>query len=170
MPLSIQCKCGKTLRVKDEFAGKKVRCPACKEVLSVPVPEMDVEVEEDALNVLLIDEPNPPSPSRKETAIQDERASRRPAKPSSPPKPVKVDYETERPRKRSVGSRPRERESRGYSGIAINGSIITGLLMMLGAVVWFVAGLAGGIIFFYPIILFVFGIAAIYRGFTGQEE
>jgi len=28
--------CGKTLNVKDEFAGKKARCPGCKEVLTVP--------------------------------------------------------------------------------------------------------------------------------------
>lgn len=28
--------CGKVLNVKDEFAGKKARCPSCKEVLTVP--------------------------------------------------------------------------------------------------------------------------------------
>lgn len=28
--------CGKTLNVKDDFAGKKARCPGCKEVLTVP--------------------------------------------------------------------------------------------------------------------------------------
>jgi hypothetical protein len=28
--------CGRTLNVKDEYAGKKARCPGCKEVLTVP--------------------------------------------------------------------------------------------------------------------------------------
>ena len=28
--------CGKTLNVRDEYAGKKARCPGCKEVLTVP--------------------------------------------------------------------------------------------------------------------------------------
>jgi len=41
--------------------------------------------------------------------------------------------------------------------------------MMLGAVVWFFLGLAAGRIFFYPPILFVFGIGAVVRGFTGRN-
>jgi len=28
--------CGRTLNVKDEYAGKKARCPGCKEALTVP--------------------------------------------------------------------------------------------------------------------------------------
>jgi uncharacterized protein (TIGR00266 family) len=40
----IECSCGKQLQVKDEHAGKKVRCPACQNVLVVPQGEDDVEV------------------------------------------------------------------------------------------------------------------------------
>ena len=29
MPISVSCSCGKALRVKDEWAGKTVTCPAC---------------------------------------------------------------------------------------------------------------------------------------------
>src|SRR4051812_43408719 len=29
---------GKSLKLKDELAGKKIRCPQCKQVLGVPVP------------------------------------------------------------------------------------------------------------------------------------
>ncbi len=37
MPISITCEhCSKTLRVKDEIAGKKVKCPQCKGVIVVP--------------------------------------------------------------------------------------------------------------------------------------
>lgn len=35
MPIVIPCSCGKQLRVGDELFGKKVRCPACGEILRV---------------------------------------------------------------------------------------------------------------------------------------
>src|SRR5580700_7152378 len=38
MSLTVTCPdCDKTLRVKDEFAGKKLRCPGCSTVISIPV-------------------------------------------------------------------------------------------------------------------------------------
>lgn len=40
-----------------------------------------------------------------------------------------------------------------------------GLLMMVGAVVWFFLGLAAGRIFFYPPILFIIGLVAVVKGF-----
>jgi hypothetical protein len=36
MPIEVRCRCGRQLRVRDESAGKKVRCRACG--ASVPVP------------------------------------------------------------------------------------------------------------------------------------
>lgn len=36
MAIRLKCKCGKDLSLKDEFAGKTIRCPACKETLKVP--------------------------------------------------------------------------------------------------------------------------------------
>lgn len=36
MAIAVRCKCGKKLKLKDEFAGRKVRCPGCKEVVAVP--------------------------------------------------------------------------------------------------------------------------------------
>jgi phage FluMu protein Com len=33
-----RCPCGKKLLVKDEFAGKRIKCPACGVVLAIPVP------------------------------------------------------------------------------------------------------------------------------------
>ena len=35
MPITVFCKCGHSLRIKDEFHGRKVRCPECAEVLVV---------------------------------------------------------------------------------------------------------------------------------------
>jgi hypothetical protein len=47
--------------------------------------------------------------------------------------------------------------------------LIGGLLMMLIAIVWFVAGLAAGFIFFYPPILLVIGFIAVIRGLLNRE-
>ena len=34
--ITFSCQCGKALRAKDEIAGKRVRCPACSQVVAVP--------------------------------------------------------------------------------------------------------------------------------------
>ncbi len=36
MAISVTCKCGKQMKVKDELAGKAVRCPDCKAPLRIP--------------------------------------------------------------------------------------------------------------------------------------
>lgn len=36
MPITIKCTCGKALRVKDELAGKAVKCPGCGQPVRVP--------------------------------------------------------------------------------------------------------------------------------------
>jgi hypothetical protein len=68
--------------------------------------------------------------------------------------------------------RPRKRRSldvrkRGNSQLA---EIFGGLGMMVGAVVWFVLGLMVDRIFFYPPILFVFGVIAFIRGMMGGSR
>lgn len=52
MPITLTCACGKTLQVKDEFAGRRVKCPACAAVASVPAAAPQFEVVDD--------EPAPP--------------------------------------------------------------------------------------------------------------
>ncbi len=37
MAITVTCQCGKKLGVKDDMAGKKVKCPACQSVLTVPM-------------------------------------------------------------------------------------------------------------------------------------
>jgi lipopolysaccharide-induced tumor necrosis factor-alpha factor len=37
IPIKIKCpECGKTLRVADEHAGRKVKCPGCQAVITIP--------------------------------------------------------------------------------------------------------------------------------------
>jgi hypothetical protein len=38
MPIDVRCSCGKAMRVKDEVAGKRIRCPECSAVVSIPRP------------------------------------------------------------------------------------------------------------------------------------
>lgn len=38
MTISFRCECGKHISVKDEFAGRKGKCPACNRTLVVPAP------------------------------------------------------------------------------------------------------------------------------------
>lgn len=41
MSLLIECVCGKKLKVRDELAGKKVKCPGCGKTLVAPTPAME---------------------------------------------------------------------------------------------------------------------------------
>jgi len=34
--IKFTCTCGEPLRVKDELAGRRVRCPACRQAIEVP--------------------------------------------------------------------------------------------------------------------------------------
>src|SRR5438132_14078871 len=36
MPISMTCQCGKALRLKDEWVGKKAKCPQCGATFIVP--------------------------------------------------------------------------------------------------------------------------------------
>ena len=35
MPIAVTCQCGKTLNVRDDLAGKAVKCPACQQVIRI---------------------------------------------------------------------------------------------------------------------------------------
>jgi hypothetical protein len=39
MPLVFECACGKKMKVRDELAGKKVKCPGCGKAVMAPEPE-----------------------------------------------------------------------------------------------------------------------------------
>jgi DNA-directed RNA polymerase subunit RPC12/RpoP len=38
MPIELKCKCGRAMRLKDDAAGRKIRCPDCETMLLVPQP------------------------------------------------------------------------------------------------------------------------------------
>jgi hypothetical protein len=97
MPIVINCKCGHKLRVKDELAGKRVRCPGCSQVVPVPPPE------EPIAEVVAVEEESPPA-SR-------EAPRRRPApppaaKPSPEQRPGEQDEERPEPTRGPEGPTP----------------------------------------------------------------
>ena len=77
MPITLNCPCGKTLRVPDASAGKRAKCPLCNAVVTVPAPEPPPEPEPEPEPVFEIveDAPAPvppPRPYKKPFADEDE--------------------------------------------------------------------------------------------------
>jgi hypothetical protein len=159
MPISFPCGCGRTLRVKEELAGRKVRCPKCSTILTVP--KSDIEFH--ATDVCVADAPSPaeeePGSDEPEapasTGITERSLSRAPA-------PVK--------KRRLPSKRERKKESRRLPMVFINKEVAGGVVMIVVAIVWFVSGLLWlNRIFFYPPVLLILGIAAIVKGFTAPD-
>src|SRR5262245_16786297 len=124
----ITCSCGRSLRVEDSWAGKKVRCPACKSILTVPpstVPPMP-----------------PPLTEVEEAIMTEEPAPTEAARPARPPLRMTAEDDED-----DEDDRPRRRKRRGVdlSNEAISegwihkkrSGVVVGILMMVGAVVWF---------------------------------
>lgn len=38
MAISFQCQCGKKMNAKEDFAGRRLRCPECQRVVTIPRP------------------------------------------------------------------------------------------------------------------------------------
>jgi hypothetical protein len=82
MPIAIMCECGKSIRVKDEFAGKKVRCPACKAVVRVPAVDDEVPT---------LEEPASPKPSSRLEEVRREWRKKQPDYERDPEQGYEVD-------------------------------------------------------------------------------
>jgi hypothetical protein len=162
MPVPLDCSgCGRAMTVKDAFAGKRVKCPGCQAVLTVPRPGDDAE---DAAFAMLAqpeaeDEP-PPAP--RQAAPEPPPPPPRPA-PKPPPGP---------PARKPLPIRFREgrAERRRAPRIVVSPAVAGGALAMIGAVVWFVVGLTANRVYIYPPIMFVLGLIAVVKGLLGHPE
>lgn len=67
----------------------------------------------------------------------------------------------------SVTQQAKKRKKSESGDATPMGQIGGGLLMMIGAVVWFVLGLMGGVLLIYPPILFVLGLVSLIAGIAG---
>jgi hypothetical protein len=196
MPIPLQCDCGRSLRVKDELAGRKVKCPQCAAVLVVPQPEPPAE---DRAYELLADDgpaeearprgrarsdaeegvqtaPKPRRPAAAEDDEEDDPEVRRRERRRREEEQQEEEDEEARRRKqrrreyrRDVArvAQPRPGYRSGGFG-SLNAGIVGGLVMIVIAVVWFGLGLMAGIIFFYPPILAIIGIGAIIKGLASR--
>jgi LSD1 subclass zinc finger protein len=102
MPISITCStCNKKLKVPDAAAGKKVRCPACKAVVMVPVPEEELVAPDDDLvepdeDTAISEAPPPP----KKKAAWDKGSPNEEKPPNEEDEGYGLDEEDEADRKR----------------------------------------------------------------------
>jgi hypothetical protein len=181
MSIPVKCGCGRTLLLKPEFAGKRVKCPLCKASLLVPKEESEQEIVSDIEVVEkedefesdfeIVDEPKPaakPAPAnaivatpRVRTKIDDNFDD----PPPRPPKPRR----RRRSRSRYYDDYPEPRRYRG-GGISISQGVIAGAVMMAVAVAWLVLGLMLGWLFYYPPILFILGIVRIARSILNGDD
>jgi hypothetical protein len=174
MAISFGCVCGKQLKVTDEFAGKRARCPACAGVVIVPMPVKEPLAPEDAAFEMLSEGPDPAPAPRvlKPAARQWEEVDEKPYQVNTalnePPTTKKSTREI--PKFKAKKIQRREARNRGRSGVSINSNVVTGGLLMLGAVVWLIVGLAAGWIFYYPPIMFIGGLVTMVKGFAGHED
>ncbi len=167
MPVSFTCPCGQHLEVEDEYAGMQVSCPTCRGVVTAPARPRRV-----------VARPLAPPPAADPGF---EVVDAPPRKPAPRPRPVD-DEDDDRPRRRRRDEEedPEDRRARlryldtekprSYESRLLSGSVIGGAVAMAVAVVWFVAGLAVGIIFFYPPILFVLGLIGFIHGVIKGRE
>jgi HEAT repeat protein len=54
MPIVVTCACGRSYPIREEFAGQRVQCPACNQLLTIPgiSPESPLPLELDALDTV----------------------------------------------------------------------------------------------------------------------
>jgi hypothetical protein len=97
MSLTVTCDCGKRLQVKDSLAGKRIRCPGCQELLTVPAPEDEEPAEE---------EPEPVKPKARSAS----KAPAKPVKPARRPEPEEGEEEEEPPPKKRGKARQEEED------------------------------------------------------------
>jgi hypothetical protein len=71
MPITLPCPCGKTLQVKDDLSGKRIKCPGCGGILAVPEVLPELEPLDEPSEVLPELEPlDDPPPARRGTAAE----------------------------------------------------------------------------------------------------
>src|SRR5690242_6322536 len=101
MAISVQCDCGRALRLKDHLAGKRVKCPDCSSPLNVPQPD---HVEDEGFEILSQAPEPPAAPSQN---YRSEYVAPRPSASAAPPPPPPAP-----PKKKRKSSRPRSDSGR----------------------------------------------------------
>lgn len=175
MPVEFACECGKRFSVRDEFAGKRTKCPACGAGLVVPeLPKPETETDEDAAFRLLEEAPEPEFHSQRYNDTPPARSDRADAAPAPGAQPMKASR-IAKLNKPSKEQRKRERDERTPRPSdpdrprKILYMIGGGLMMLGGAALCFVA-IDGGAIRagVFGFLLVFSGIGTFFQGVTGN--
>src|SRR6478752_8772098 len=152
--VSLPCpQCGQDLTVRASAIGKHGRCPNCQHVFPL----------EAAIPATLVE---PPSPPNFPTAESEQDYTLQPL-----PSAAQPSAEVPNPYSPSAAqtSGGKYQHGFGWEHRGWDSGMMGGLTMMAVAALLFFGGLAFGIIFYYPLILFVIGIVGFFRGmFSGN--
>jgi len=142
MPIEMMCACGRDLYLRDELAGKQIRCPDCQRTLTVPFAIRPVMLEE-----------APEAHGGQKTAPEYDPLSDRSDEPKpQPPAP-----------------RPMPPRAPGPGGRGANASkVVGGLAMILAGGVLIAVG--GKDCNHIKYILLVIGIITFIRGLLGSRD
>jgi hypothetical protein len=172
MSIPETCACGKQLQAPDEYAGKRVKCPACGSAFAVPLPEPEPAGEEPEAppdDEHFAEQPR--SRDREESnpfAFDDDERDRERGRDRDRDRDRGRDRDWDRGRDLDVR---RERPKPVAQGGITNAGVGGGLLAMGGAALWFCVGLfAFDRFFFYPPILFILGLIAVIKGLAGGGD
>lgn len=156
-PIQFSCPtCAQLLQVDASFAGQLSACP-CGTQVTVPagVGMLSDPLADPLLSAPLVSQDyGQPLASSVPAYHKRELASRE--------KAARAQERAKSNRKKKKKGPARVEKHDDDEGIA--GSVWAGLLMMIGAGVWFTAGIMGGVIFYYPPVMFVIGLCTCIQG------
>ena len=153
--IAVNCpQCGQQLVVPASAAGKQGRCPSCKHVFPLEVPVAARQIEPPLA---------PQTPTWDEGLASDDTLQPLPSQPSVPVNPNPYLQQA------APVDKGKYHHGFGWEHRGWDAGMTGGLSMMAIAAVWFFVGLYFGIIFKYPVILFIIGLVGFFRGlFTGN--
>ncbi len=176
MPITLNCSCGKTLRVADEHAGKRVKCPVCNAVIAPPAPEPQFEVvEEPPPRAVATARPKakPHDEDDEDVGYNMETAAKKPDPPRAKPqfrKRADEDDEDddEHPRRRRL-LRAQAGATAGKRIAYILGGGV-GLAFGIGLAVWAYGGNGRGStrLMIFGICIGIVGLVSLFQGITGN--
>ncbi len=166
MPVRVTCSCGRSLNLGDNLRGKRVKCPACASVITVPGSDKSAEESRPA-KARPAEPPQPPQSHRSSETWPSAEGAQRPKPRRSKTRPAQADPDADWLDESSVPSweqpslppRTRTRAATANSGttspvrrkssllpLMIVGGIGVAVVSLVGIifVVAFVRGLAGG--------------------------
>lgn len=164
MPIAFACGCGKEFSVADEYSGKRTKCPACHNPLTVPTTESPAADEDEAFRVLAEgseSEEEAPAPARRDPLPAATTAPPPAPRPTPAPQPKRLHRTRSASESESRYQRPR---------IYISPGVMGGIGSMILGAVWFFLGLAADRIYIFAPVVFFMGLLAVIRGFLGHPE